>query len=200
MAVPIGAVAFALTWTLKELPLRATSRAVDPGDRLAPSARPSVRTSDEEMRRALSTLLSREHRKVVYGGLNTAAGIDVPPRAGWLLLRLGEHRGESCGALAQRLSISVPQLDSRLTELVQAGYVKPGPCEASPPVELTAAGESAHIRLFAAREQAIHRLLDGWQPEQHPRLLQLLGVITHELAAGRDRPGRDLDGTAPTAA
>jgi EmrB/QacA subfamily drug resistance transporter len=197
VAVPIGAVAFALTWTLKELPLRATSRAVDPGDRLAPSARPSVRTSDEEMRRALSTLLSREHRRVVYGGLNAAAGIEIPPRAGWLLLRLGEHPGESCGSLAQRLSISVPQLDDRLTALVQAGYVKPGPCEASRPVELTAAGEAAHARLFAAREQAIRRLLDGWQPEQHPRLLKLLGVITHELAAGRDRPGRDLDSAAP---
>jgi EmrB/QacA subfamily drug resistance transporter len=193
-AVPIGAVAFALTWTLKELPLRTTTRAVDQADRLAPTARPTVRTSEEEMRRALSTLLSRERRREVYGGLVTAAGIGVPPRAGWLLLRVGGHRGESCGALAQRLSISVPNLDSRLTELVQAGYVKPGPAETGRMPELTPAGESAYTRLFAAREQRIGRMLEGWQPEQHPRLLQLLDVVTHELAAGQDRPGPDLDG------
>ena len=40
-------------------------------------------------------------------------------------------------------------------------------------------------------------MLEGWQPEQHPRLLQLLDVVTHELAAGQDRPGPDLDGAWP---
>ena len=35
VAVPIGIVAFALSWTLKELPLRATTRAVDPAERAA---------------------------------------------------------------------------------------------------------------------------------------------------------------------
>ncbi len=94
-AIPVGAVAFVLTWMLRELPLRSTSRAVDPADRLAPTARPTIRTSDEEMRRAVSTLLVRERRREVYSHLVAASGIVVTPRAGWLLLRLGEHLGES---------------------------------------------------------------------------------------------------------
>ena len=99
--------AFALTWTLKELPLRKTAGAVDQADRLAPTSRPTIRTSDEEMRRAVSALLVRQRRREVYADLVAKAGLTVSPRAGWLLLRVGEHQGESRAALARCLSISV---------------------------------------------------------------------------------------------
>lgn len=189
-AVPVGAVAFALTWTLQELPLRRTARAVDQADRLAPTSRPTVRTSDEEMRRALSTLLVRERRREVYADLVAKAGLAVPPRAGWLLLRLGEHQGESRAGLARCLSISTDDLSGRLTDLIRAGYVEPGSDGAD---ELTESGRSAYARIFAARQDRIAILLDGWHPEHHPRLLDLLTDITHELAASSERPGPDLD-------
>jgi EmrB/QacA subfamily drug resistance transporter len=194
-AVPVGVLAFALTWTLKELPLRTTTRAVDPADRLAPTARPTVRTSDEEMRRALSTLLGRERRREVYGGLVATAGLVLSPRAGWLLLRVGEHRGDSRATLARHLSIGLDNFDERLSELVRAGFVAPlGPgSDPARPAELTAAGESAYAALFEAREKRIARELDGWHPEKHAPLLTLLSEITHELAASPERPGRDLD-------
>ncbi|HEX5187947.1 MAG TPA: MDR family MFS transporter [Streptosporangiaceae bacterium] len=192
-AVPVGVVAFALTWTLRELPLRKTSRAVDQADRLAPTSRPTVRTSDEEMRRAVSSLLGRERRREVYSQLVTASGIGVSPRAAWLLLRLGEHRGESRQMLARRLFITVPELTRRMTELVQAGYVLPAEPLPDAPDELTEPGEAAHARVFAAREEMIGRLLEDWQPELHPRLLELLKEITHELAAGSERPDPRLD-------
>jgi len=59
--------------------------------------------------------------------------------------------------------------------------------------ELTASGQSAYTRIFAAVHDRIERLLDDWHPEQHPRLRELLSEIRHELAAGHERPGRDLD-------
>jgi DNA-binding MarR family transcriptional regulator len=192
-AVPVGAIAFALTWTLKELPLRSTTRAVDPADRLAPTSRPTIRTSDEEMRRALSTLLGRERRREVYGGLVSAAGLGLSPRAAWLLLRIAEHSGQSRTELAHHLRITVANLDDRTAELVDAGYVGPLAADPGRPVELTASGEDAHTRLFAARQARIARELDGWHPEQHAALLTLLKEITHELAASGERPGRDLD-------
>lgn len=192
-AVPVGAPAFALSWTLKELPLRSTALAVDQADRLAPTARPTIRTSEDEMRRAVSALLSRQRRREVYSGLLATAGIDVPPRAGWLLLRLGEHRGDSRAAVAQCLFLGVPDLDARLAELVEPGYIAPLPADASHPVELTPAGETAYTRVFAARQDRVAPLLEDWQPEQHPRLLQLLHSMTHELAASHERPGPDLD-------
>jgi len=189
-AVPVGAVAFALTWTLKELPLRKTAGAVDQADRLAPTSRPTIRTSDEEMRRAVSTLLIRQRRREVYADLVAEAGLTVSPRAGWLLLRLGEHQGESRAALARCLSISVADLSGRMTDLVQAGYVDPGADGAD---ELTESGQSAYARIFTASQDRIATLLDGWHPELHPRLIELLAGITHELAASNERPGPDLD-------
>ncbi len=195
-AVPVGAVAFALTWTLKELPLRRTARAVDQADRLVPTSRPTVRTSDEEMRRALSALLGRERRREVYSDLVARSGIAVSPRAGWLLLRLGEHSGESRAALARCLSISVSDLRGRMDDLVLAGYVEPSSDGADLADELTTSGRSAYARIFAARQDRIAVLLDDWHPEQHPRLLELLSDITHELAASHERPGPDLDRVA----
>jgi hypothetical protein len=80
-----------------------------------------------------------------------------------------------------------------MTELVRAGYVRPAEPVPEAPDELTAAGEAAHARIFAARQDMIERMLDDWQPELHPRLLELLTEITHELAAGSERPDPDLD-------
>jgi EmrB/QacA subfamily drug resistance transporter len=193
-AVPVGAVAFLLTWTLKELPLRQTSRAVDQADRLAPTARPTFRTSDEEMQRAVSALLVRDTRRQLYGDLVAKSAIAVSPRAGWLLLRVGEHHGESRATLARHLSISVPELNGRMAELVEVGYVEPAdtPDDAD---ALTESGRAAHARIFAASQERIALLLEGWHPHQHPRLLEFLGKVTHELAASHERPGRDLEPT-----
>jgi EmrB/QacA subfamily drug resistance transporter len=198
-AVPVGALAFALTWTLKELPLRTTTRAVDPADRLAPTARPTIRTSDEEMRRAISSLLGRERRREVYGGMVATAGLGLHARGGWLLLRVGEHQGDTCAALARRLSITADDLDDRLSELREAGYLAPASSQPGDLLTLSSAGELAYAKMFAARQDRIARLLDGWQPEQHPKLLEFLASVTDELAASNERPGRDLDQAATPA-
>ncbi len=192
-AVPVGALAFALTWTLKELPLRATATAVDQADRLAPTARPTIRTSEQEMRRAICSLLGREARRAVYGSLVEISGLSLSPRAAWLLLRVGEHSGAPRTELARRLNISTADLGSRLEELTAAGFVTSAGAQATGPAELTAAGQDAYRRLFAAREARIAQELDGWHPELHASLLQLLTQITHELAASSEHPGRDLD-------
>ena len=48
VAVPFGVLAFALSWTLKNVPLRTTTGSPDPADTLAPTSRPTIRTSDQE--------------------------------------------------------------------------------------------------------------------------------------------------------
>ena len=84
-------------------------------------------------------------------------------------------------------------LSSRMTDLVQAGYVDPGADGAAGADELTKSGQAAYASILAASEDRIALLLEGWHPEQHPRLLDLLARITHDLAASDERPGRDLD-------
>src|SRR5436190_664945 len=137
VAVPFGALAFLLSWTLKDVPLRTSTGAQDPADTLAPTSRPTIRTSDQEMERALTVLLSREHRREVYAHLVSAAGVQTSPRAAWLLLRVGEHPGWGCHDLARHLYLTDADLRRRLAELIAPGYVRQLPDDPTGPVPLT---------------------------------------------------------------
>jgi DNA-binding MarR family transcriptional regulator len=196
VAVPFGVLAFALSWTLKDVPLRTTTSSPDPADTLAPTSRPTVRTSDQEMERALTVLLGRERRRQVYAHLISAASIQATPRAAWLLLRVGEHPGWGRHDLAGHLYLTDADFERRLTELTASGYVQPLSEDPAEPVHLTEAGQRAFDDLFQARHDAIGRLAADWNPEQHPRLLELLTRLTHQLAAGSETPGPDLDTAA----
>src|SRR5215813_13995216 len=193
VGVPFGALAFLLSWTLKDVPLRTTTGTPDPADTLAPTSRPTVRTSDQEMERALTVLLSREHRREVYSHLVSAAGVHATPRAAWLLLRIGEHPGWGRHDLARHLYMSDADLQRRLAELTAPGYVRSLPDDPAEPVPLTEAGQHAFDELFRARHDAIARLAADWNPEQHPHLVALLTRLTHQLAASGETPGADLD-------
>jgi DNA-binding MarR family transcriptional regulator len=193
LAVPVGALAFLLSWTLKEVPLRTTTRAPDPADTLAPTARPSVRDSIQEMERAVTSLLGRERRRTVYRELVGAAGLRLPPRAGWLLLRVGEHPGLSAHALARLLHLSDDDLAQRLAELTGPGYVAPPGGGDGPPLRLTPDGQAAYEKLWKAREDRLHQLVADWHPERHPQLHALLTRITHQLAASDHHAGNDID-------
>ena len=193
-AVPVGALAFLLSWTLKELPLRATSRAPDPADTLAPTARPSVRDSSQEMERAITELLRRERRHTVYGEMVAAAGLPLSPRAGWLLLRVGEHADLDRPGLARLLRLSAGELDRRLADLTAAGYLAPGDGR---PLLLTGAGEAAYQALLRARTDRLRHLCADWEPHRYPALDALLTRITHQLAASGDKPGADLEHPDP---
>jgi len=196
VAVPFGVLAFALSWTLKDVPLRTSTGAPDPADTLAPTSRPTVRTSDQEMERALTALLGRERRRDIYAGLISAASVKTTPRGAWLLLRVGEHPGWGRHELAEHLYMTDADMERRLGELVAAGYARPLADGPAAPVPLTETGQHAFDELFRARHDAVARLAAGWDPEHHPRLVELLTRITHQLAASSETPGSDLDAAA----
>jgi len=196
VAVPFGVLAFALSWTLKDVPLRTSTGAPDPADTLAPTSRPTVRTSDQEMERALTALLGRERRRDIYAGLISAASVKTTPRGAWLLLRVGEHPGWGRHELAEHLYMTDADMERRLGELVAAGYARPLADGPAAPVPLTETGQHAFDELFRARHDAVARLAAGWDPEHHPRLVELLTRITHQLAASSETPGPDLDAAA----
>jgi EmrB/QacA subfamily drug resistance transporter len=193
VGVPFGALAFLLSWTLKDVPLRTTTGTPDPADTLAPTSRPTVRTSDQEMERALTVLLSREHRREVYAHLVSAVGVQTTPRAAWLLLRVGEHPGWGRHDLARHLYLTDADLQRRLAELIAPGYVRRLPDDLTGPVPLTESGQHTFDKLFRARHDAIARLAADWNPEQHPQLVALLTRLTHQLAASGETPDPGLD-------
>ena len=202
-AAPVGALAFCLTFLLKELPLRDTSRAVDRADSTAPTAIPATRDSAQEMERALLTLFGREHRAQVYRSLAAAAGVQVSPRGCWLLYRIADAGPITELALGRLIGTTGADLSERMTELLAAGHVTVGAAaggdgaQAGANVALTPAGEQAAARLEYAREAGIDRLMTGWEPDRNPALRQLLGRITRQLVATDGSPQPDTAAAAP---
>jgi DNA-binding MarR family transcriptional regulator len=193
VGVPFGALAFALSWTIKDVPLRTTTGTPDPADTLAPTSRPTVRTSDQEMERALTSLISREHRREIYQDIVSTAGVEITPRATWLMLRVGEHPGWDRHELAGHLHMTDGNLDRRIGELVTDGYVQALPADQTKPVTFTDAGQRAYQSLYQVAHDRIERLAADWHPDQHPHLSELLTRLIHQLAASDERPDRELD-------
>ncbi len=173
VAVPFGVLAFALSWTLKDVPLRTSTGAQDPADTLAPTSRPTIRTSDQEMERALTALLSRERRRDVYARLTDGQRQDatagrLAAAAGRRAPRVARHE------LAEHLYMTDTDLERRLGELVAAGYARRWPTARPSRCRSPRPAKHAFDELFRARHDAIARLAAGWDPEQHPRLVELL--------------------------
>jgi DNA-binding MarR family transcriptional regulator len=55
----------------------------------------------------------------------------------------------------------------------------------TPTYTLTPAGRSAVEKLIAARRASLARLLDGWSPDQHVDLAELLTRLATELVGER---------------
>jgi len=88
VAAPIAAVAFLLTWLQPEVRLRTTAQATDVGQTFA---MPTARSSREEIERALSVLVCRESRSLIYRRLADRAGVALEPFFCWLLFRIQEE-------------------------------------------------------------------------------------------------------------
>ncbi len=114
----------------------------------------------DELEARLSSLARKENRHLVYDRLAAEAGLDLDARETWLLLRLDADEGDPT-RLADELA---PQLDGlRRRALVEAD--RPA---------LTPAGREAASRIAEVRCGEIRRLLDGWEPDEHPAVLALI--------------------------
>ena len=111
----IAIVAFGLTWLLREIPLRATSRVPDTGTGTGSKGAAGA-DSLQEVERALSVLADRDNRWELYVRLAARAGIDLPPPELWLFARIGSHVGDSADDLAAALGVSREHADPLLAE------------------------------------------------------------------------------------
>lgn len=202
IAVPVLVVAFALTWMLREVPLRRTVETSGVGESFA-IAKPDA--SYDEIARAVSVLARRDTRRRIYERLAARAGVDLPPAAVWLLGRIAEQAPVTAEQLAARCGIArdrltVPLAELEVEQLVEecsraAAPIAPGSDDAGwaidgagvdsfddSPLVLTAAGRATYDRLLAARRDRLAELLAGWSPEQHEELAALLTRLADDLA------------------
>jgi DNA-binding MarR family transcriptional regulator len=191
IAVPITAVAFALTWLLKEVPLRKTASVPDPAQVVAPTSVPAARDSADEVVRALSVLARKEDRARVYEELAKAASVSLDPRSTWALFRLDGHPRLDLSAFAAATGVSTGQLTAFFAPLEHAGFVTITHAAQDSPMiaQLTPAGTAAIERLVSARQQGLTRLLGSWSAEHDAQLADELQQLTRDLL--RDPARRD---------
>src|SRR6202012_2757632 len=123
VAVPIAAVAFGLSWLLKEVPLRQTSKTPNPAQTLAPTAAPAACTSIDEIGRALSKLASGQPRERIYERLADRAGVTIDAAGCWMLLCIHRHPGEAVAARSERLGLPADTIRLLLANLAGRGLV-----------------------------------------------------------------------------
>ncbi len=184
IGVPIAFVAFLLSWTLPEIELRKSIRTSEPAENLGI---PEPRTSLGEVQRILERAASRENRSELYETLAGRAGIDLAPRACWLLYRLADHPDLSLEDVGALLKVDPERLRDGERSLVSVGMVERIECPEGPTLVLTPAGHDAIDKLTTARRQSMVELLEGWNPEAHPEVVAMVRDLAKALLADDDK-------------
>ncbi len=178
---PVAAVAFVLSWFLKDVPLRKTAGASDLGEGFG--AAPAERTSVEEIERALLRLADGDLRKHGYERICEFAGLDLQAGSCWVLARLARF-GDAAGAdLAREAGVSIERGRPYVDRLVARNLV----LRDDGVLRLTPAGMAAADRVFAAERQGLEQLLADWSPEQQAELARMLDRLSRALV------GEDVD-------
>src|SRR6201997_3708128 len=106
-AAGISALGFALTFLLREHPLREGAPAEGMGESFA---MPRDATSLEELERIITLLVARENRWRLYADLARRAAVELPAPELWMLARLGERAPITLAALSAELEIPEREL------------------------------------------------------------------------------------------
>jgi MFS family permease len=181
-AAVISALGFALTFMLRELPLREGATAEGLGESFA---MPRDATSLEELERIVTLLLARENRWRAYADLAQRAAIDLPAPELWMLARLGEREPMTLQSLSAELKIPEHALAPPLNALCERGIAEKG---AGGELHLTAAGTAMRDRVVAARRKGLSDMLTRWHPEQHPDVLALIERMAQALTGDLPMP------------
>jgi DNA-binding MarR family transcriptional regulator len=184
VAVPIAFVAFLLSFLLPEVPLRKTVQTVDPGE---VAGALQARTSLQEIELALQRVSARENRAELYETLAERAGVDLPPRSVWLLYRLSERPASTVGEVADGLHVDASIIQPGVDGLVAAGMIREHQRGPDYDLHLTPAGTQALDKLTEARRRGLTELLEGWNPEEHPEVIELVKQLAHSLLADDER-------------
>ena len=184
IGVPIAFVAFLLSWTLPEVPLRLTIRDSEPAENLGLR---SPRNSLEELQRILERTIRRENRHELYEMLASRAGLDLPAGACCLLYRVADRPDATVEEVATDLRVDPHRLSQGVDELEAAGLIACVGNRDRPCLEVTVSGEDAIDRLTGARRDTLNELLEGWEPDKHPEVVEMIRELAQVLMADDDR-------------
>jgi EmrB/QacA subfamily drug resistance transporter len=175
VAAAAGAIAFALTWLLREIPLRQTARSSGLGESFAS---PRDDDSFRELERSLSSLAQRENRWQAYEQFAVRAGLDLSPPELWLLARIDQRQPVSIEELRSEFRLDGAQMTSSLTSLGSQALVSTD----NGRLRLTKAGSDVRERIHTTRCNDLNDLLSGWEPERQAEIQRMVDQLARSLA------------------
>ncbi len=168
VAAVVALVAFALSWLIRELPLRQTVRTGGLGESFAI---PVNGTSLRVVSRALAVLIGRDGMRETLRAAAARAGVNLGPGASWLLVRLRDDPDLDLVELAEDRGVRLPALEQAFVELVERGDIAVD--AATGARHLTDAGRDTLARLLEAYREQLTQMLSDWSPERHEELRAL---------------------------
>jgi EmrB/QacA subfamily drug resistance transporter len=184
-AVPVGLLAFVLSWLIPEVKLRGAASQPDIGEAFA---LPSDRNSHEELRTMLWRALGRENILRAYGLLADRTGAGLTPGQTWMVSRVAVDGTEAVAAMAATSHTPVETVHRVAGELQTKGLVT----VADGTVTITAEGQAVANALRDTAHRALRRLVDEWPGADQPDVTDLVNEIVTRLSRD-DRPLTPFD-------
>ena len=181
VAAVAGGIAFALTWLLREIPLRKTARSDGLGESFAS---PRDDSSFRELERSLSSIARRENRWDAYEQFAVRAGLDLSPPELWLLARIDERQPITADELRSELRPDDALFTASLASLSSRSLV----VARNSGFHLTRAGSDLRERVHTARCNELNELLSGWEPERHAEIRSIVDELAGSLATEFPQP------------
>jgi EmrB/QacA subfamily drug resistance transporter len=177
--VPVALAALVLSFFLKEVPLRGTSRAsaADMGDGFA---MPEPSDSDQGLQRALAALLRKERGPISTVALAHAAS-PLDEAEAWCVVnvRACARKGgpATVAAIADEVRVPEKVLRPAFDRVIATGYLAEGPGG----LTLTDLGEQEFGTLSAAWQEWVAERLADWNPESEVELPAALARLARRL-------------------
>ncbi|HLH98836.1 MAG TPA: MDR family MFS transporter [Xanthobacteraceae bacterium] len=175
-ATAAAAIGFALTWLLREVPLRGPVRSETIGESFA---MPHDATSLEELQTIVTRLQAREMHWEFYQRVAQSLDISLAPDQIWALVQICRSGPLSLSEMSARFRVPSTQLGAIAAQLVAGRLIA---CSADGLVA-TERGKALFDRMVEAHRMVLHRLAARWSPEQHLEAKAMLDALARSMIA-----------------
>jgi DNA-binding MarR family transcriptional regulator len=114
-----------------------------------------------------------------------------------MLYRLADRPGCTLEDVSARLKVEPERLEPGIDSLVSAGMLERTDRIGGCTLVLTPSGQEAIGRLTAARRASMTELLEGWDPEAHPEVVDMVRDLARALLADDEKLLADAGAAKP---
>jgi EmrB/QacA subfamily drug resistance transporter len=177
-ATAIALIGFALTWLLREVPLRDAPQGKDIGESFA---MPRQATSLQELELIVAQAARRENRWESIRRIAAKLELHLEPDEIWLLIQLcRRERSVRIDALSAETGVPPARLSSIADRLAGLGLTEE---ERGRDLVATEAGRNTFRQMVARYRARLAEILERWSPDDHDEARAMLTNFARDLIA-----------------